>query len=86
MSGQLDLKLVLEAYVVKDATRVCQQLSEYGVRTLKQFATLTKKKFCEWDMNDYFLDVDSALCRAQELLTCSQQDLASNKQLLLVRA
>ena len=86
MADQLDLKLVLEANVVKDAGQICQQLYEHGgVRTLEQFASLRKETLREWGIDDYYV-CDSALCHAQELMTISAQDLPSIKQNLLVRA
>ena len=86
MAEQLDLRLVLEANQVTDAGRVCDLLSEHGVRTVQQFSALTEKMLREWGI-DYLSVYDWALTNAQSLtreLATSPHTLCTVKQQLLV--
>ena len=44
MAEQLDLGLVVEARGAEDAGRVCDLLSEHGVRTVQQFSAVTEER------------------------------------------
>ena len=86
MAEQLDVRLVLEANLVRDAGQVCDQLSKHGVRTVHQFAALTKERLSEWGINDHFVYYN-ALSAAQSLtheLATSPHTLSTVKQRLLV--
>ena len=87
MAEQLDLRLVLEAnYVTQYAGRVCDLLSEHGVRTVQQFSALTEERLREWGINDDYVYVYT-LPRAQSLtdeLATSPHTLSTLKQELLV--
>ena len=86
MAEQLDLRLVLEANQVTDAGRVCDLLSEHGVRTVQQFSALTEERLLEWGIDDVFVRY-VALPKAQSLtheLATSPQTLSIVKQQLLV--
>ena len=84
MAGQLAVKLVLEANVVKDAGRWCQILSRHKVETIEQFAALTYSRLDEWGIYDSVVGYE-ALRHAQRLMT-SPQDVGTIKHQLLVRA
>ena len=86
MAEPLDVRLVLEANRVEDAGRVCDLLSQIGVRTIEQFSAVTEERLLEWgiddsDVHDYALLAAQAL--TQELVT-SPQSLSTVKQQLLV--
>ena len=87
MAEQLDLRLVLEAnYVTQYAGRVCDLLSEHGVRTVQQFSALTKERLLEWGIYDINVRV-FALPDVQSLtheLATSLHTLSTLKQQLLV--
>ena len=86
MAEQLDLRVVLEANTVKDAGRVCDLLSEHGVRTVQQFSALKEERLREWGINDLNVYY-RALLKAQSLtreLATSPHTLSTVKQRLLV--
>ena len=86
MAEQLDLRLVLETSEVDNAGRVCDLLSEHGVRTVEQFSAMTKERLREWGINADW-HYDSALRKAQSLtreLATSPHTLSTLKQQLLV--
>ena len=86
MAEQLDLRIVLEGYGVSDAGRVCDLLSEHGVRTVQQFTALTKERLREWgidDWNVYGRVLPSAQSLTRQLAT-SPHTLSTLKQQLLV--
>ena len=84
MAELLLLKIVLEDNDVTDAGRLCEQLSEHGVGTVKQFAALTEERLLEWGINDYNVSV-KALRHAQELMHSPQPDVAKQQFLVRVR-
>ena len=82
----MDVRLVLEANNVEDAGRVCDLLSEHGVRTVQQFSALTKERLLEWGIYDINVRV-FALPDVQSLtheLATSPHTLSTVKQQLLV--
>ena len=86
MAERLDLKLVLEANLVEDAGRVCDLLSERGVRTVKQFSAMTEERLREWGIDDpgvYNWALPAAQSLSHELAT-SPHHLSTIKQQLLV--
>ena len=86
MADQMNLRLVLEANIVEDAGRVCDLLSERGVRTVQQFSAMTVKRLREWGIDDYYVR-NNALRAAQSLtqeLATSPHRLSTLKQQLLV--
>ena len=86
MAEQLDLGLVLEANLVWNAGRVCDLLSDHGVRTVQQFSAMTEERLREWDIG-YSEVYDYALPAAQSLtreLATSPLTLSTVKQQLLV--
>ena len=86
MAEQIEVRLVLETNYVEDAGRVCDLLSEHGVRTVEQFSALSEERLREWGIDD--LDVYyRALPKAQSLtreLATSPHTLSTVKQQLLV--
>ena len=86
MAEQLDVRLVLEANWVGDAGRVCDLLSEHGVRTVQQLSALTEDRLREWGINDsavYRWALPDAQSLTHELAT-SPHTLYTLKQRLLV--
>ena len=86
MDEQLDLGLVLEGNGVRDAGRVCDLLSEHGVRTVEQFSALSEERLRQWRIDDDCV-YDYALREAQSLtreLATSPHTLSTVKQRLLV--
>ena len=87
MAEQLDLRLLLEANnYVEDAGRVCDLLSEHGVRTVEEFSALSEERLREWGINDWRV-YQYALPAAQSLtreLATSPHTLSTLKQQLLV--
>ena len=87
MAEQLDVRLVLETTGgVRDAGRVCDLLSEQGVRTVQRFSALTREELLEWGIDDYHV-YDYALPKAWSLtheLATSPHHLSTVMQQLLV--
>ena len=87
MAEQLDLRLLLEANnYVEDAGRVCDLLSEHGVRTVEEFSALSEERLREWDIkerNVYRYALPKAQSLTDELAT-SPHRLPTVKQQLLV--
>ena len=87
MAEQLDVRLVLVTTVgVRDAGRVCDLLSEHGVRTVQQFSALAEERLREWGIDDYRV-YNRALSKAQSLtreIATSPHTLSIVKQQLLV--
>ena len=85
MAEQIELGLVLEANDVEEFGRVCDLLSERGVRTVQQFSALTEERLREWGIDDWHMYW--ALRDAQRLtheLATSPHTLSTLKQQLLV--
>ena len=86
MAEQLDVRLVLETNYVENAGRVCDLLSQHGVRTVQQFSAMTERKLREWGINNWRV-YDYALPAAQSLtrkLATSPHTLSTVEQQLLV--
>ena len=86
MAEHLDVRLVLEANGVENAVRVCDLLSEHGVRTVQQFSTVTKESLRKWGINDlrvYHWALRNAQSLTREVAT-SPHTLSTLKQQLLV--
>ena len=86
MAEQLDVRLVLETNYVEEAGRVCDLLSQLGVKTVQQFSTMTEKRLLEWGIDDYNV-YHFARHEAQSLtreLATSPHTLPTVKQQLLV--
>ena len=87
MAEQIELELVLEAKGVEDVGRVCDLLSEHGVRTVQQLSALTEERLREWGIDDENAYWPFVLLTAQSLtrqLATSPHTLSTLKQQLLV--
>ena len=84
MAEQLDVRLVLETTDgVRDAGRICDLLSQHGVRTVKQFSAVTHERLHKWGINDYYSALFKARSLTRELATIPHT-LPTVKQQLLV--